>query len=209
MGNYSIELNVQNKQAIIVGGGKIAFRKLTSLLEAGADITVISPSVHKQIAELAKAKSIIWYAKDFEAIDLLYAHIVIAATNDKLINRFVASSANSYQLVNVVDDPLEGNFNVPAILKRGDLTISVATAGASPILAKKIRDEIALHYGIEYIAYVQFLSIVRKNIKQLPISPSEQNEMLQEITTESYKQSAEKQKDYLKKITNRKKQAID
>src|SRR5690625_4365268 len=209
MGNYSIELNVQNKQAIIVGGGKIAFRKLTSLLEAGADITVISPSVHKQIAELAKAKSIIWYAKDFEAIDLLYAHIVIAATNDMLINRFVASSANSYQHVNVVDDPLEGNFNVPAILKRGDLTISVATAGASPILAKKIRDEIALHYGIEYIAYVQFLSIVRKNIKQLPISPSEQNEMLQEITTESYKQSAEKQKDYLKKITNRKKQAID
>jgi len=208
MGNYSIELNMQNKKAIIVGGGKIAFRKLASLLQAGADITVISPSINKEITRLEKENKITWLEKYFEAIDLYHAHIVIAATNDKSVNRFVACSANPYQLVNVVDDPLKGNFSVPATLKRGDLTISIATGGTSPVLAKKIRDEISLHYGSEYSEYIQFLSTARKEIKQLPISPYEQNMMLREITEQEYQQSEEKQKSYLDKITSINQKAI-
>ncbi len=202
MGNYSIELNMQNKKAIIVGGGEIAFRKLATLLQAGADITVISPSINKEITRLVKENKITWLEKYFEAIDLYHAHIVIAATNDKSVNRFVACSANAYQLVNVVDDPLSGNFNVPATLKRGDLTISIATGGTSPVLAKKIRDEISLHYGSEYSEYIQFLSTARKEIKKLPISLVEQNKMLREITEQEYQQSKERQRSYLDKVTN-------
>lgn len=210
MGNYSIELNVQNKKAIIVGGGKIAFRKLASLLQAGADITVISPSINKEITRLEKENKITWLEKHFEAIDLDHAHIVIAATNDKSVNRFVACSANPYQLVNVVDDPLRGNFNVPATLKRGDLTISIATGGTSPVLAKKIRDEISLHYGSEYSEYIQFLSTARKEIKKLPISVVEQHKMLREITEREYRQSKERQRSYLAKVTNiEKRQLVD
>src|SRR5690554_374014 len=104
MKSYPIMLNIQDKKVVIVGGGRIAYRKIVSLLEAGAQITVISPMIHIKIEKLIAENRILWKKKVFEPDDLDCAFIVIAATNNEKVNAHVASSVSAYQLVNVVDN---------------------------------------------------------------------------------------------------------
>src|SRR5690606_40845713 len=110
MESYPIMLNVKGKAAVVVGGGQIASRKINSLVQAGAIVTVVSPELHKNIEKLYKEGKISWKMKDFEPKDLKDAWIVIAATNCRNVNRIVASSTRNDQLVNVVDDQNMGNF---------------------------------------------------------------------------------------------------
>lgn len=144
MKSYPIMLDIVNKEALVIGGGNIATRKIEDLLSAGARVTVISPALHPTLTELAKQHNITWVNKRFEVTDILpSALIVIAATNSKVCNELVARSAYPYQLVNVVDDAELGTFHVPAKLRRGKLTITVSTGGLSPSYAKRVRDELA------------------------------------------------------------------
>ena len=165
MKSYPIMLDLTNKAVVVIGGGRIAYRKIVGLLQAGAKITVISPEINPKIEELIIAERITWHKKEFEQDDLDSAFIVIAATDNHLVNNQVALSAGVHQLVNVVDDQSLSNFHVPAKLTRGNLTISVATGGASPTLAKVIRDEFAEVYDDSYEDYLVFLRQVTIKIK--------------------------------------------
>src|SRR5690625_225960 len=98
VGNYMVSLKLTKKKAVVIGGGQIAYRKLISLLQAGAYITVISPSISKEIENLYDTHKIIWEKKRFEKDDLQDAFIVIAATNDQSVNADVAVSAHQHQL---------------------------------------------------------------------------------------------------------------
>lgn len=194
---YPIMLNIQDRIAVVVGGGRIAYRKIISLLQSGACVTVISPEVSSRIEQLYIDGSINWKQKSFAAEDIHKAFVVIAATDDKQINREVALIAGPMQLVNIVDDPELSNFHVPATLRRGRLTIAVATVGASPILAKKIRDDLAETYDETYADYVDFLAKARTEIKKMQLLFEEQRVLLKEITKDTYVKSTEKQKQFL------------
>lgn len=200
MGTYPIMMNMKDKVVVVVGGGRIAYRKLMGLLQAGAQITVISPMIHEKIEKLLTRNQLNWKKKLFEPTDLAGALFVIAATNDKNVNGNVALSAQNNQLVNIVDHPKMSHFHVPAKLQRGDLTISVATGGASPILSKVIRNELATLYDESYEDYLKFLAISREQLKELHLSQDVKMKLLKEITDENYRQSKNKQKNFLKML---------
>ncbi|MDQ0176529.1 NAD(P)-binding protein [Bacillus chungangensis] len=187
MGTYPIMLHVKNKNVIVVGGGKVAYKKITSLLIAGADITVISPTVISPIKKLVDERQIRWLQKTVKREDLRDAFVIIAATNNEKVNKLIAQSSSSHQLVNVVDNQKTGNFQVPATLRRGKLTIAVATSGASPKLAKMIRNELAEIYDESYESYLDFLYQYREKIKQLKLDDRTKDRMLEEILHEKKK----------------------
>lgn len=198
METYPIMMNMKDKVVVIVGGGLIAYRRLIGLFQAGAKITVISPVIHEKIEELLTTNQVIWKNKMFSPADLDGALFVVAATNDKIVNENVALSTRNNQLVNIVDNPEMSNFHVPARLQRGDLTISVATGGASPILSKVIQSELATIYDESYEDYLKFLAITRKQVKQLHLDQAEKMKLLKEVTDQSYRKSENKQREFLK-----------
>src|SRR5690625_1103036 len=199
---YPIMIDLKDKIVIVVGGGQVAYRKIAGLIETGALITVISPVIHVKIEKLLTENQIFWKNKLFEPTDLNDALLVIAATGDREVNENVALSAQENQLVNVVDDKEISNFHVPAKLKRGKLTIAVATGGSSPILATVIRNELANIYGESYEDYLEFLAISREQVKLLHLNKDLELQILEKITEPAYRTSKSKQKEVLKMITS-------
>jgi len=161
---YPIMLQLKGKYCVVIGGGKVANRKVTSLLNAGAIVTVISPVLHEKLQEKWRNDLITWFEKSFEASDLEDAFCIIAATNYPAVNAKVKECTMSHQLLNIVDDAVSSNFIVPATLRRGDLTIAVSTAGANPGLAKKVKDDLSLQFDDYYEEYVAFLQSARTEV---------------------------------------------
>jgi precorrin-2 dehydrogenase len=160
-------LNIRGKKCVVVGGGAVALRKVRMLLECGAHVTVISPTLLQDLAQLFKKQSITVIRRNYKPGDLKEAVLVVAATNGKEINRRVAAEAvRRRALVNVVDDPEPSDFVVPSTFRRGDLTVAVSTAGKSPALAKKIRKELEQSLGKEYTELVPLVEETRLSLKQ-------------------------------------------
>lgn len=196
MSGYPVMLNLTGKQAVVIGGGHIAHRKIISLLDAGAVVTVVSPDVIPVMQELVRQHDVTWLKKKYEPKDIENAMLVIAATNQKTVNRDIAEQAKDYQLVNVVDQPELGNFQVPAVLRRGKLTVTVSTGGASPILARKICDDLSGIYDERYEAYLDFLWTCRKRIKAENLSAERKKELLNRLLDPVY-QNPQKQQEVL------------
>jgi siroheme synthase-like protein len=169
---FPILLNIHGKKCVIVGGGPVALRRTKALLECGAIIRIISPSLCSELARLAVGKKITVMSKNYEAEDLLGAFLVIAATDDTETNRKVAKEARKQKvLVNVVDNSRESDFIVPAQLRRGDLTIAVSTGGKSPALSRRIRTSLEKHIGPEYADIVSLVAEVRSGLKDKAARP--------------------------------------
>ena len=164
---YPIFLNLQGKKCVVVGGGRVAFRKVTTLLNCGADITVISPKPHAEISKLFKNKAIRLVRRNYERGDLRRAALSIAATHVKEINRKVAEeSKKNGTPVNVVDDAELSDFIIPSSFRRGGLSVAVSTSGMSPALAKKIRAKLEKNIGIEYAYLLSLIAEIRSEIKK-------------------------------------------
>ncbi|QKG83948.1 hypothetical protein GXN76_05295 [Kroppenstedtia pulmonis] len=156
-------VDLEGKQAVIVGGGRVACRKALHLMKGGARVTIISPEVHPVLQEWIRAGKIDWKQKKYTGDKLEDAWVVVAATDSADVNRRVALSARSHQLVNVVDQPELGNFHTPAKLNRGRLILAVSTGGASPTLACKIRDHLAKIYDESWEKKVEDLYQKRRS----------------------------------------------
>jgi precorrin-2 dehydrogenase/sirohydrochlorin ferrochelatase len=161
-----LHFNVKDKKVLVVGGGKIALRRLRLFLEEGARITVISPDVIPEIAELSKADKLNWQAKKVELADLKDALFIIAATNDSVINEWIAENASENQLVNVASDANKGNVIVPKSVKKGRLTLSVSTNGASPTLAKQICEQLSEQFDERFVNELERMYENRANRKR-------------------------------------------
>lgn len=164
---YPISLNLSGKKCVVVGGGVVALRKVRGLLEHGANVEVISPSVCSEISALAEAGEIGVKVKRYEHGDLDDAFLVIVATAESDTNREVAREARRRKvLVNVVDDPEQSDFNVPSIVRQRDLIIAISTGGKSPALARKIRTRLEKIFGEEYASLTDLIDEVRSELKQ-------------------------------------------
>lgn len=164
---YPIFLNIRGRKCVVVGGGKVAFRKVKVLLEHGANVEVISPDLCPELNESAEAKAISVFRQNYEPRVLKGAFIAIAATNKKDINQKVADEARKQGvLVNVVDNLGLSDFIVPSYFHRGDLTIAVSTAGTSPALARKIRGKLEQSFREEYASLTALIDEVRAELKQ-------------------------------------------
>ena len=159
---YPIMLNLSGKKVVIIGGGTVAARKILTLLEANAEITVISPELHEKVIPAFDDHLFIWKQKYFEPADLANAFLIIAATNQEAVNLQVYENTSNQQLINVVDRPDLSSFIVPASFRRGKLAVAVSTSGAMPGLSRKIKQELATQYDETYEDYINFLEQSRQ-----------------------------------------------
>jgi precorrin-2 dehydrogenase len=156
---YPIFLNLEGRKAVVVGGGRVAERKVLSLIESHAAVTVISPSLTERLRKEKSLKTIRHKSRRFRKGDLEGAFLVIAATDSQETNRSVSREASC--LVNVVDVPSECNFIAPSVVKRGPLTFAISTGGISPAMSKSLRKEIGALYGPSFSAYLRFVRKIR------------------------------------------------
>jgi precorrin-2 dehydrogenase/sirohydrochlorin ferrochelatase len=157
---YPAFLSLKNKKAVVVGGGKVAERKVRLLVKAGANVKIISPVITKPLEKLRDEGNLKHVNRNYIKRDLKNAYIVIAATSSVELNTKIAG--DSENLVNVVDTPSEGNYIVPSVVTRGPLTIAISTEGTSPAVSKTIRKEVEKHYSKEFTNYMRFLEVMRE-----------------------------------------------
>ena len=182
---YPIFLNLHGKKAVVIGGGRVAERKIRSLLKAGASVTVISPDITKPIEQLKSKGLITCIKRHYKKSDLKSTFIVIAATSSAQTNTQIAGDAGSAgRLINVVDTPSEGNFIVPSIVRRGHLTIAISTEGHSPAVSKAIRKELEKLYGAEFTTYLNFLGGIRKKAMKKIKDSKKRRKFFQAIASE-------------------------
>lgn len=158
---YPAFLNLRGKNCIVVGGGKVAERKVVALVRSGACVRVVSPELTPVLDRLKSEGVISHVGRRYRKGDLTCAFLAIAATSSEKVNRAVSHDAPF--LVNVIDIPELCNFIVPAVVDRTPLTIAVSTGGASPAMAATIRRELELLYGNEVGRYLLFLGKLRKD----------------------------------------------
>jgi precorrin-2 dehydrogenase / sirohydrochlorin ferrochelatase len=159
---YIACLRLSGRRCVVVGGGDVGLEKVEGLLACDGDVTLVAPEAIEPLRQLADEGSIRWEQRGYRPDDLEGTFIVIAATSDTELNIAVFEDAERRaMLVNVVDVPPLCNFILPAIIRTGPLAIAISTAGASPALAKRIRDEIAEEYGEPYARLAVLLNDVR------------------------------------------------
>src|SRR5437870_5472722 len=151
MGFYPIVLELGGRPCLVVGGGAVAERKVEALLEAGARVTVVSPTVTPHLASWAHEGKIHRVARAWERGDLAGHALVFVATDDGAANAEVASEGRRWGVwVNAADDPEHCDFILPSVLRRGTLTVAVSTGGTSPALARAIREELETYFTDDY-----------------------------------------------------------
>jgi precorrin-2 dehydrogenase/sirohydrochlorin ferrochelatase len=153
---YIACLKLTGRRCVVVGGGEIGLEKVEGLLACDGEVTVIAPEVEPALQDYAREGSIRWEQRPYAgAEDLEGVFMVIAATSDTDVNIAVFEDAERRaMLVNIVDVP-------PAIVRTGPLAIAISTAGASPALAKRMKNEIAEQYGAPYARLAVLLNEVR------------------------------------------------
>jgi hydroxymethylbilane synthase len=163
---YPIILRIRDRPALVVGGGPVAERKVRGLLDAGAEVTLVSPAVTDDLAGLAAAGRICWIARVYAAGDATGALIAIAATGSPQVNAQVAAAARAAgALVNDAGDPAGGDFTTPAVHRSGALTVSVDSAGLAPGFTKRIRDELAVVFDTRYARAAATLGRLRERVQ--------------------------------------------
>lgn len=162
---YPLFLQLADEKCLVVGGGKVAQRKVKSLVEAGANVIVVSPQLTPGLQQLKTQNKIKHIHRSYRQQDLAGAFLVICATDNKAVNGQVAAQCHSKKiLVNVVNDPPASNFFVPAVVRQGSLAIAISTSGKSPLLAARIREQLEQTYGVEYADFLELLGQVRQDI---------------------------------------------
>ncbi len=163
---YPVYLNLAGKRCVIFGGGRIAQGKIGTLRQSGASITVISPDATPGIRRAAEQGDVEWIARKYQPGDLEGAFIAVAATNVWYVNREIFEEAERLGvLLNVVDDPDLCSFIAPSIVKRDPVTLAISTGGASPALARKIRETLAGDPNLRWADLAPALAEARKDIK--------------------------------------------
>jgi len=194
--NYPIMLQLDGKKVVVIGGGKVAERKVHGLLGTGARIIVISPEATMELQTLFGDGRIDWKKKLFSAEDLQDAALIFAATDDRDINRTVKSLAGKHQLVTIADDPDLSDFHLPAHVQRGRLSIAVSTGGASPTLAKKVREVLEQQFDERYDEYLEFLYTTRQWILMEVDDPALKRKLLTAIVSKEFLNSQNRAADF-------------
>jgi precorrin-2 dehydrogenase / sirohydrochlorin ferrochelatase len=181
---YGAFLKLTGRRCLVVGGGRVAERKVAGLLDCGAVVDVISPTVTNTIFKLVKNGTIRWFEKSYLSGDAAPYFLIIAATSSQEVNRLVFEEAEQHgRLVNVVNDQELGNFLVPAMIRRGKLAIGVSTSGAAPAVAKRIREELEMAFGEEYAVYLDKLADVRGQLLRTVIDEHERTALLRQLAS--------------------------
>ena len=162
---YPIYLDVKDRKCLVVGGGAVGTRKVETLLECGAKVTVVSIDASEKLKKLSNSGLIRLKERAFQTDDLESVFLVVVATDDEDLNIKVHTAAERRRvLCNIADRPEACNFILPSIVSRGDLTIAISTSGKSPAFAKKLRKQLEAQFGDEYAEFLKLMGAIRKKL---------------------------------------------
>ncbi len=165
MSLYPVNLKIETRLCLVIGGGTVAFRKMQGLAGQGAYLRIVSPQLLPELEEFVVKHKIEWFNRGYVEGDLQGAFLAFAATDDHKIQLLIKQDAARYGvLLNSADDPLGSHFHVPAHFRRGKMLVTVSTGGGSPALSKKIREKLELDIGHGYAAVVDLLFLVRQHV---------------------------------------------
>jgi precorrin-2 dehydrogenase / sirohydrochlorin ferrochelatase len=166
LAGYPVNLLVRGRRVVVVGGGRIAARKIEPLLEAGALVEVVSPEVGTEVRAWADAGRLVLHERAFRAGDLEGTWLALTATDDPVVNTAVHAAGEAGRVwVNSADDPANCSFTLMSVIRRGDLVVSVGTGGRSPALAAQMRRRLEEEIGPEYETLLDLLADAREELR--------------------------------------------
>ncbi len=181
---YPVMLDVRGRLAIVIGGDRVAAEKAAALSASGAQVSVIHPAFCDELLRQAGNKRVTLRHKAYEPGDLEGAFIVVAATNDpQLVEAIWAETQQRGQLVNIVDVPERCSFIMPSILRRDQLTIAVSTEGASPSLAKRIRQNLEEIFPLAFGPYLRLAALARTHLRKNTVSYERRDDFFSDFFT--------------------------
>ena len=182
MGYLPIFFDVTGRQCVVVGGGQLAARKVESLVEAGARVTVVAQRLSPSLEAIVARGLVTHIARDYQRGDIRGCALVHAATDDPKLHRELAAEARLLGIpINVVDAPELCTFIAPAVVKRGALQIAISTAGASPAFAARLRRGLEQQFGTEYALTLEVLRSARRCLHADEIDPADRMRRLKDL----------------------------
>jgi precorrin-2 dehydrogenase/sirohydrochlorin ferrochelatase len=179
---YPVCLDIKDRLCLVVGGGQVGTRKVRTLLQCGARVTVVSPEVTSELAHLAQQGQIRIRLRDYCTADLESAFLVIGATDDQQQNRRVHHDADGAQkLCNIADQPALCNFVLPAVITQGDLMIAISTSGRSPAFAKYLRQQLQSQFGPEYGLFLDLMGAIRRRLLKAEHAPEAHKPLFEKL----------------------------
>jgi precorrin-2 dehydrogenase / sirohydrochlorin ferrochelatase len=176
---FPIFLKLEGRACLVVGAGTIAAPKIESLLRAGGAVTVVAPRVAAEVEAQASAGVLTLVRREFAEADLDGVFLVVAATDVQAVNHAVAEAARVRGILcNSVDDPPDCDFFYPSVVRRGDLQIAISTAGKSPALAQRLRQEVDQLLAPDVGAWLDQLGETRERILAAYSSGEERKQAL-------------------------------
>lgn len=164
---YPVFLDIADRPVIVIGGGEVALRKVEGLMNAAAQVTVVSPHLHPDLEALAQQGRLRHVARPYRPGDLDGYVLAFVATDDRSLNAAVAREGRERRVwVNAVDDPDNCDFVMPSIVRRGDLMVAISTGGGSPATARKIREELENFLTDEYVLLLDIAAEVRQELRR-------------------------------------------
>ena len=161
---YPVFMDINNRPCLVVGGGAVGVRKAKRLKKCGARVTVVSKQVDDACRSLTD-QGICVDKKKYTAADIKGMFMVFAATDNAELNRRVKSDANAAGILcNVADAAEHSDFILPSTVRQGNLTLAISTGGASPAMAKKIRQALSDQFGPEYARMIELMGAVREKL---------------------------------------------
>lgn len=181
---YPIFLDMEGRNCVVVGGGRVAERKARGLLDAGARVRVFAGKATDGLSRLARDGRISLLMRAFMFSDIKGAFIIVCATGDERLNRRVAKEARRRKiLINVADSPGLCDFFIPAVVRRGLLRIAVSTGGSSPAMARRIREELEVRYGKGYGDFLRAMGALRPKVIE-GVPAAKRASVFREMTSE-------------------------
>ena len=162
---YPVNLDIKGRQCLVVGGGRVGSRKVDTLVQCGAVVTVVSAEVSPTVKQLADEKAILLKQRAYRASDVEGMFLVIGATDNETLNRQINADAERLSLLcNIADRPEICNFILPAIVRRGSFVMAISTAGKSPAFAKHVRKRLETQFGPEYGVVLELMGAIRSKL---------------------------------------------
>lgn len=181
MAFFPLFISLDELPCLVVGGGKVALRKVKTLLEYGAKVTVVAPRMESAFEHMEGVKI---RKREFQETDLQGMQIVFAATSDQECNRYVSELCRKQKIfVNVADVPEECDFFFPALVRRKDVVVGISTGGKSPAVAKKIREELDGHLPHSLGDFVEEVGDLRTKIMDNGEKAEENQQYMERIDT--------------------------
>jgi siroheme synthase-like protein len=169
---YPAFLDLRSRPVVVIGGGREAQRKVEGLLAAQAKVTVVSPTLTKSLQKRLADGEIDLIQREYQEGDIEGFDLVMVATDDGAVNAQVSAEGKRRRIwVNAADDPPNCDFILPAVIRRGAITVASSTSGASPALARRLREELEAYLTEEMPALAELLGEVRAELRARKVLP--------------------------------------